>query len=141
MGLDFTALNNIAIQGARRDFTDPLEKKGEQPAEKPEKPATAQNTSPSGGADRVATNRLNREKQERENHRQMFSSYQDNIKRAGTLRSEITKGIQAGAEPLDILLKAVECISLMTGDTVIYSQCQKDIQAVYGWEPKKEERE
>lgn len=78
--------------------------------------------------------RLNREKQDRDSYRQMYATYQQNIKRAGTLRSELTLGIQRGEDPLALLLKAVECISLMTGDTVIYAQSKADIRAVYGWE-------
>ena len=77
--------------------------------------------------------RLNREKQDRDGYRQMYATYQQNIKRAGTLRGDIVKGIQSGENPLELLLKAVECISLMTGDTVIYAQSKEDILAVYGW--------
>lgn len=104
MSLDFTALNAIPAKG---DFT-------------PE--------APSG-----AIYGLEREKQERENARQMYDTYQQNIKRAGTLRGDILKGLRAGEDPLAILLKAVECISLMTGDTVVYTQSKADLQAIYGW--------
>lgn len=79
--------------------------------------------------------RLNREKQERDSYRQMCATYQQNIQRAGTLRTDITKGIQNGEDPLALLLKAVECISLMTGDTAIYAKSKEDLLAVYGWEP------
>lgn len=77
--------------------------------------------------------RLNREKQERDSYRQMCATYQRNIQRAGTLRTDITKGIQNGEDPLALLLKAVECISLMTGDTAMYTQSKEDLLAVYGW--------
>ena len=107
MSLDFTALNNII--------------------------PTGQCESHSGETGSGALNRLSKEKQERENTRQMYDSYQQNIQRAGMLRSEIIKGIQRGEDPLAILLKALECISLMTGDTAMYSQSKEDLLAVYGW--------
>ena len=106
MGLDFTALDNIPAQGAK-DTT-------------PEAP---------GGA----VYGLEREAQERTNARQMYGTYQQNIKRAGRLRSDILKGLRSGEDPLAILLKALECISLMTGDTMIYTQSKADLLAIYGW--------
>lgn len=104
MSLDFTALNTIPAKG---DFA-------------PE--------APSG-----AIYGLEREKQAKDQARQMYETYQQNIKRAGTLRGDIAKGILRGEDPLALLLKAVECISLMTGDTMIYTQSKKDLLAVYGW--------
>ena len=133
MSLDFTALNNIPLQGARRDFTEPTGYVEGNLAIKPEDPATGQNRSPSGDAGSGAIHRLDSEKREREHTRQMYATYQQNIKRAGTLRSDILKGLKAGEDPLAILLKALECISLMTGDTMIYTQSKEDLLAIYGW--------
>lgn len=76
---------------------------------------------------------LNRQKQEQEATSKAYKTYQDNIKRAGTLRSEITKGILQGEAPAGLLLKAIECISLMTGDTVILTQNKENLRAIYGW--------
>lgn len=133
MGLDFTALNNIPLQGAKRDFAEPLEHVEGNLARQLETPATEPYRSPSGEAESGAIHRLESEKKERENARQMYATYQQNIKRAGMLRSDIAKGLKAGEDPLAILLKAVECISLMTGDTVIYTQSKEDLLAIYGW--------
>lgn len=105
MGLDFTALNNIP---AKKDFT-----------------------APSGQA--VHSHRLDREKEERARLREMYSTYQENIRRSGGCRSDILKGMKRGEAPLALLLKALECISLMTGDTVILEQGKADITAIYGW--------
>ena len=105
MGLDFTALNNI--------------------------PAKKDCTAPSGQA--VHSHRLDREKEERARLREMYSTYQENIRRAGSCRSDILKGMKRGEAPLALLLKALECISLMTGDTVILEQGKADITAIYGW--------
>lgn len=105
MSLDFTAINGIPQQGEKEERTDPAEN----------------------------AYRLDGEKRERENARQMYATYQQNIKRSGTLRDDITKGLKAGEDPLNLLLKAVECISLMTGESVILAQCKEDLLAVYGW--------
>lgn len=76
---------------------------------------------------------LDRERQERENARQMYAQHQRNIQRAGTLRSDIALGIKRGADPLALLLKALECISLMTGESTLYTQSRADLLAIYGW--------
>lgn len=127
MGLDFTAINAIP-------FKEDKAGKG---------------IGISAGADDTGSGSiysLEKEKQEREQARCVYATYQQNIKRAGTLRRDIATGIKEGGNPLPILLKAIECISLMTGDTVLYSQCKEDIVSVYGWglgdpTPLKEELE
>jgi len=62
----------------------------------------------------------------------VYRKQQENIRKAGSLRTEITKGIQAGQSTYRLLLKAMECISLMTGDTVFYSQGKDELQKLYG---------
>lgn len=61
-----------------------------------------------------------------------YKKQQENIRQAGGLRTEITKGIQAGQSTYRLLLKAMECISLMTGDTVFYKQGKAELQRLYG---------
>ena len=77
--------------------------------------------------------KLEREQQERERMRKVYQTYQQNTRQAGTLRNDIAKGIQRGEDPIALLLKAVECISLMTDNTVLYEQTKEDLQAIYGW--------
>ena len=62
----------------------------------------------------------------------VYRKQQENIRKAGSLRTEITKGIQAGQSTYRLLLKAMECISLMTGDTVFYPQGKDELQKLYG---------
>ena len=112
MGLDFTALNSIPNTGNA---------------------TTGQNTSQSGDAGDRPTKLLEQEKAERESTRQVYITYQENIKKAGILKTDIAKGIQRGEDPLELLLKALECISLMAGDTVLYRQGKENLIAVYGW--------
>lgn len=65
-------------------------------------------------------------------HREVYRAHQDAIRRAGILRADITKGIQAAESPHTLLLKAIECISLMTGDSLFHSQNKANMGAVYG---------
>ena len=62
----------------------------------------------------------------------VYKRQQENIHKEKGLRTEITKGIQAGQSTYRLLLKAMECISLMTGDTVFYSQGKDELQKLYG---------
>lgn len=103
MGLDFTALDNIPLQ--------PLDNRPED----------------------THSHRLDKAQKEREKLREIYSTQQDNIRKAGSLRADILKGMKRGEEPTALLLKAMECISYMTGDATIYAQSKADITAIYGW--------
>lgn len=61
-----------------------------------------------------------------------YSEIQRNIKRAGELRADILRGARSGEEPVRLLLKAVKCISLMTGESLFYSQIEGDLKSIYG---------
>lgn len=127
--LDFTGLEKIPQEVAKKDFTEPLGAEEGGSIAEAQKPARNENRAPR----EVHTHKLDKEIQERAQLREIYRQQQENIRRAGKLRTEILKGIQAKEEPLALLLKAVECISFMTGDTVIYQQCQKDIAKTYGY--------
>ena len=62
----------------------------------------------------------------------VYKEHQENIKRAEQLRTDINKGVQAGEPVYKILLKAIECISLMTGDKVFYDMNKDYLQTIYG---------
>lgn len=126
MSLDFTALDTIPLHIARKDFTEAIAHEEGNLALAIESPATEQNKG-------VHNHLLDQERIERERVREVYATYQNNIKKAGELRSNILKGLQAGEDPIALLLQAIECISLMTGDTVIYTQSKANILAVYGW--------
>lgn len=84
------------------------------------------------GESGISFNKLNQLKQTNEKTAELYRQEQENIKKAGGLIPEITKGILAAENPLALLLKAINCIGLMTGNSVIYSQCLTDIKTVYG---------
>ena len=62
----------------------------------------------------------------------VYKEHQENIRRAGQLGAEISKGIQAGEPIYRLLLKAIECISLMTGDKTFYDMNKNNLQTIYG---------
>lgn len=62
----------------------------------------------------------------------MYKDYQNNIKAAGQLRTEILKGTRAAEDSLSLLLKACKCISCMTGDKLFYEQIEADVVSIYG---------
>lgn len=71
----------------------------------------------------ILTAHIQREKRSRE----LYFKVADNIKRSEYLRSKITKDIKAARPKEDILLMAIECIGLMTGDMVFYNQNIKEL--------------
>lgn len=146
MELDFTGLNNIALSEAQRDFTDLLDEI--ETLEAPESNETEIDLeefsklwkSPKedqreaqrdfiGDRARVS---LQREQEEHKRLQEAYREQQTNILRAGELRADILKGVKAGEPAQLLLLKAVECIAKMTGDTLFYSQTEKDLKAIYG---------
>lgn len=50
----------------------------------------------------------------------MLKEYQQNIRKSAELRIKITKGVQCGEDIQILLLAAIECISIMTGDNLFY---------------------
>ena len=64
--------------------------------------------------------------------RAVYRAYQENILKAGTLQSEILKGIQQGENTAILLLKALEVISCMTGEDLTYQVAKDTLMTVYG---------
>jgi len=72
---------------------------------------------------------------EREAHQrslEVYKAYQENIKTSSQLQTEILKGIKAGEDVYTLFLKAAKAISLMTSNSLFYSQIEADIEAIYG---------
>lgn len=73
-----------------------------------------------------------RKKQDIDRSLAICREYQQNIKTSSQLQTEILKGARAGEDIYSLFLKAVKAISLMTSNTVFYSQLEGDIRAIYG---------
>jgi len=61
-----------------------------------------------------------------------YQEHQENIRRAKQLRADINKGLQAGEPIYRLLLTAIECISLMTGEKLFYDMNKENLQTIYG---------
>lgn len=133
LNLDFSGLDNIAPQTAKRDFKEPFKVEGvKMPIEEGTSPKQA-NSNPQGElVEGVALARLNRAKEDHQHTLERYKDYQKNIREAGTLQTELTKGVRAGEPAYTLLLKAIKAISLMTGNKLFYSQIYKDLKAIYG---------
>lgn len=127
MEIDLSQIDNLFKDDLRgvndtRDTKVSIEK--ESPHNQGETSSRA-NTSPK----RYLT--IEREKQDHERAIEVYREYQENIKKSGMLRADILKTIKEGVDPYNLLLKAIECISLMTGDPYYYKQGKEDIRAIY----------
>lgn len=141
MNLDFSGLNGISRNMLLKEFPDiPVDAPESQEAssnaiDSIEIPLDAlnglknENREPVDG---IALIKLRRQQEDHEQIQEAYKAYQDNIKRSGELRAEILRGIKSGEPTPTLLLKAVECISNMTGDKLFYTQAEKDIKAIYG---------
>lgn len=73
-----------------------------------------------------------REREDRQRSLEVYKTYQENIKTSSQLQTDILKGLKAGESVYSLLLKACKTISLMTSNSVFYSQIEGDIRAIYG---------
>lgn len=140
MELDLTRLNSLAFT----DFKREQEKK-----QAPESPTEPRNAS---GEYKTITDdkkpletlveglegihklqrRADAKKMDIDRSLAICKEYQQNIKTSSQLQTEILKGAKAGESVYSLLLKACKAISLMTSNSVFYSQLEGDIRAIYG---------
>lgn len=126
MKLDFSGLMNTKNNDVQADLRKDKEAAYINTNEKQEKPLEG-NT----GAKKLI-NAYQAEEADSRRAAAIYKTYQDNIKRAGTLRTEIIKGVQRGESKTSLFLKAVEVIGLMTNDNVFVQQVKDDVRAVWG---------
>ena len=140
MELDLTRLNNLAFA----DFKREQEKK--QAPESPTEPRKASGEYETIAGDKKpletlvegleGIHKLQRQadakKMDIDRSLAICKEYQQNIKTSSQLQTEILKGAKAGESVYSLLLKACKAISLMTSNSVFYSQLEGDIRAIYG---------
>lgn len=141
MGLDLSKLNAIAFKDFQRETDE------KQPATSPTEPLLAQEEyktiahaekpaeGHTEGLQGLATLQRQAEavKLERERSLAICKEYQQNIKTSGQLQTDILKGAQAGESIYSLFLKACKAVSLMTSNSLFYSQLENDVRAVYGY--------
>ena len=72
---------------------------------------------------------------EREDHQrslEVYRRYQENTKTSEQLQAAILKGLKAGEDVYSLFLQAAKAISLMTSNSLFYSQAEADLIAIYG---------
>lgn len=132
LNLDFSGLNSIATRQAQKDFTEPLEEKEVQDYHREEKAPETATEAQEEEIGSPAVIKLQREQEEHRRNLEIYREYQNNIKQSEGLRTDIMRGVKAGEAPQALLLKAVKCISLMTGDNLFYSQIEQDLKTIWG---------
>ena len=140
MELDFSKLNNLAFM----DFTElPPEK---QPSKTPSEPFLEDGRYKTPPEEEnalqgqieglqgisILQRQADANKADRERALAVYREYQSNIKVSSQLQTDILKGAKRGEDIYSLFLKAVQAISLMTSNTVFYSQLNDDIRAIYG---------
>jgi hypothetical protein len=127
MELDFTGLEKLG----RRSPQDELLEGGQgRSTPKQENPAEGL-LGASEGIGKLQRE-ADRRKAEKERNLEVYKTYQNNIKAAGQLQTEILKGVKGGESIYTLFLKAAKAISFMTSDSLFYSQLQEDITTIYG---------
>ena len=133
--LDFAGLFGDSVEQKRPSKTPSetiLEGRRYKTITEPEKPVE---TPPEGLEEQQAKGlylQAQREAAEKQRTLDIFREYQENIKRSGQLQTEILKGVKAGESVYNLFLKAVKAISLMTSNSLFYSQIEADTRAIYG---------
>jgi hypothetical protein len=61
----------------------------------------------------------------------VYKTYQDNIRKAQTMKAEILIGAKNGNDLKDLLLKAAVCIGCLTGDSKVYAENMKQYLEKY----------
>lgn len=76
--------------------------------------------------------RAKNERESREEALRICREHQQNTAKSQMLQSEILKGLKSGEDIYTLFLKAAKAISLMTGESLFYTQAEKDLIAIYG---------
>ena len=117
MELDFTKLNSIGEFNTAPEIT--------------ENPTNPFNEKDDSDGIRQLQRQADQNKAEAERIKEVYKAYQNNIKTSGALQAEILKGLKMGEDIYRLFLKAVKAISLMTSNSVFYTQSEQDIKITY----------
>lgn len=130
--LDFAGLFS-PIEGEKQAPESPTEPAGEyKTITEPQKPAERLTEGLEGQQAKKLYLDTQREREDRQRSLEVYRTYQENIKTSSHLQTEILKGLKAGEDVYSLFLKAAKAISLMTSNSLFYSQIEADIEAIYG---------
>lgn len=133
--LDFSGLFS-PIEGEKQapeSPTEPLLRAGEyKTITEPQKPAERLTEGLEGQQAKKLYLDTQREREDHKRSLEVYKTYQENIKTSSQLQTDILKGLKAGEDVYSLFLKAAKAISLMTSNSLFYSQIEADIEAIYG---------
>lgn len=137
MELDLTRLNSLAFLGFSEEKTAPKkpseERKGDGEYKTPTEPKKPLELNTEGlEGIRLLQREADAKKQDIDRSLAVYREYQQNIKTSSQLQTELLKGARSGEDIYSLFLKAVKAISLMTSNSLFYSQLEGDIRAIYG---------
>lgn len=131
--LDFTGLFSESPPEAPESPAEPLLRAGEyKTITEPQKPAERLTEGLEGQQAKKLYLDTQREREDHQRSLEAYRAYQENTKRSEQLQSEILKGIKAGEDVYSLFLKAAKAISLMTSNSLFYSQIEDDTRSIYG---------
>lgn len=131
MELDFTLLEKLGKNEAINASESRENAEEAQGHSEPTKTPQNAKQSPTEEANKYTARKLVEPYEELDEARRIINLQAKAIQDAGDLRTDLAKGINSGAEPLELLLMAVKCISLMTGEEAYYTMLSKKANEVY----------
>lgn len=131
--LDFAGLFDETPPEAPESLTEPLlSGRVIGTPDSPKKPPEAIKTGYEGQQAKELYAKHQRAEEYHRRSLEVYKTYQENIKRSSQLQTEILNGIKAGESVYSLFLKASKAISLMTSNTLFYTQIEADTLAIYG---------
>ena len=73
-----------------------------------------------------AVRKLSKEAEDYKRSLEVYKTYQRNTIKVSTLQTEILKGLRANEDIYSLMIKALEAISLMTGDDLFYTLSKEE---------------
>ena len=126
MDLDFSKIDSLG--SPQKPDNEPKEVNSSKTLKTAKKPAEGKIEPRTQALQRKADNR----QKQLEDSARVLKEYQTNKRLTNGLVSEITKGIQQGADIYDLFLKAVEALAYATNDTALYERTRDNLKAIYG---------
>lgn len=126
MDLDFSKIDSLG--SPQKPTSKPKELSSSKTLKTAKKPAEGKIEPRTQALQRKADNR----QKQLEDSARVLKEYQTNKRLTNGLVSEITKGIQQGADIYDLFLKAVEALAYATNDTALYERTRDHLKAIYG---------
>lgn len=126
MELDFSRIDSIGKP--QKPASEPKEVNHSKPLKTDKTPLEGKIEPHTQALQRKADNRH----KQLEDSARVLKEYQKNKRLTTELVTEITKGVQQGADIYDLFLKAVEALAYATNDKALHKRIRDNLKAIYG---------